>query len=282
MLAMKRTDVAGGVANVTAHIRAHLQEPLDLARLADLAGFSRYHFHRVFRAVVGEPLAAYIRRERLQRAALALRHGDADVTAVALDAGYETPSAFSRAFGEHFGVTPSAFRSDDTVPVVPAHAWPRFRGNPMEVRVEVLPPRRLVALRHVGSYRKAGNAFEQLVALAGARGLIVPGTEFLGLSYDDPEAVGEDALRLDACITSSQDSVDEPLRVIEHAGGRHAVYRHVGPYQLIEHVFDRLFDAVVFSGVHELRDAPCVEIYRNDPASVTPGELITDVCIPIR
>jgi AraC family transcriptional regulator len=281
MLAMKQSSVAHGLANVTAYIRRHLNEPLDLAELAARAGFSRYHFHRVFRAVVGEPLAAYVRRERLQLAALTLRGRVRCVTAVALDAGYQTHSAFTRAFTEHFGVTPTAFRSDDSTPVVPHHALPRFRGRAMDVTVVTLPARRLLGLRHVGSYRTVGEAFERLHALAGQRRLIAATTEFLGLSHDDPAAAEESELRFDACITSDCESVQAPLRLLELAGGRHAVYRHQGPYQLLEHIFDRMFDAVVFSSSFELRDAPCVEMYRNDPRLVEEEELVTDVCIPI-
>jgi AraC family transcriptional regulator len=281
MLAMKQSSVARGLADVTAHIRRHLNEPLDLNDLADRAGFSRYHFHRVFRAVVGEPLAAYVRRERLQQSALALRRTNQSITALALEAGYDTPSAFTRAFTEHFGVTPSEFRRDDSTPVVPQHALPRFRGEPMAVRVITLPARRLLALRHVGSYRNVGDAFARLLAIAAPRNLVTDATEFLGLSYDDPDAIAESALRFDACMTAGGEVVPEPLRWLEHAGGKHAVYRHCGPYQLLEHVFDRMFDLVVFSGEYELRDAPCVEIYRNDPKAVKTEDLITDVCIPI-
>jgi AraC family transcriptional regulator len=72
---MKRPELSAGLAGIAAHIRANLGEPIMLGELAALAGFSPYHFHRVFRAVFGEPLGAYVRRERLQRAAAALALG---------------------------------------------------------------------------------------------------------------------------------------------------------------------------------------------------------------
>jgi len=75
-----------------------------------VAFFSPYHFHRIFAAFTGEPLAAFIRRLRLECAAQRLVHLDASVTEIALDAGYETPAAFTRAFSAHFGVAPSAYR----------------------------------------------------------------------------------------------------------------------------------------------------------------------------
>jgi AraC family transcriptional regulator len=281
MIAMKRTDLAAGLAEVTAYIRSHLDQPIALADLAGQAGFSPYHFHRVFRAIIGEPLAAYVRRERLQRAALRLRESGRDVTAIALEAGYDSPSAFTRAFAEHFGVPPTEFRADDALPVVPPHALPNFRSREMELRIEELRPRRLIAVPRTGTYRiTAPQAWAALRNLAVEYGLFDGDAPPIGLSYDNPEYCEESELRYEACISTGAPPPGESYRV-EFAGGRHAVYRHTGPYVLIEHVFDRLFDAVVLSGAHELREAPCVELYLNDPTTADPAEYVTDVCIPI-
>lgn len=94
-------------------VRQHADEPLDRARLAAVAGFSVPHFHRLWRAHTGENIAAYVRRVRLQRAALKLRMGAVDITQVALCAGYETHAAFTRAFRQQYGLSPSRFRELD-------------------------------------------------------------------------------------------------------------------------------------------------------------------------
>ena len=92
------------------YIRAHIHEPLDREILAGVAGFSVPHFHRVFTAHVGESAISYIRRLRLERAARKLRMGAVDITEVALAAGYDTHAAFSKAFKQQFGLSPSEFR----------------------------------------------------------------------------------------------------------------------------------------------------------------------------
>jgi AraC family transcriptional regulator len=281
MIAMKDNDVTAALADVVYYIRTHLDEPLELGALSELAGFSRYHFHRLFRALAGESLAVYVRRQRLQRAAVRLRETTDDIASIGMDAGYDSPSAFSRMFASHFGVTPSEFRANGAVPVVPAHAQPVFRGRLMEYRLEELPSLRLLAVRRTGRYRhSAPAAFKALWEIARRHDLITAQTMFLGLSYDDPEAHEEDQLRFDACVTSNAPPVEE-LRVLEHRAGPYAIYRHQGPYQLIEHVFDRLLDAAILSGAHQLREEPFVEINLNDPTVVEPKDLLTDVCIPI-
>jgi AraC family transcriptional regulator len=98
------------IDEVMRYIRAHIGDPLDRETLADVAGFSVPHFHRVFTAHVGESAISYVRRIRLERAARKLRMGAVDITEVALAAGYDSHAAFSKAFKQQFGLSPSEFR----------------------------------------------------------------------------------------------------------------------------------------------------------------------------
>ena len=103
-------DHADCIESVMRYIRSHIGEPLDRERLAAVAGFSVPHFHRVFRACAGESAISYVRRMRLERAARKLRMGAVDITEVALAAGYDSHAAFSKAFRQQFGLSPSEFR----------------------------------------------------------------------------------------------------------------------------------------------------------------------------
>lgn len=95
---------------VKQYIREHLDETLNREVLADVAGFSVPHLHRLFTVYVGESIAGYVRRVRLERAGRKLRMGAVDITEVALAAGYETHAAFGKAFKRQFGLSPSEFR----------------------------------------------------------------------------------------------------------------------------------------------------------------------------
>ena len=98
------------IEEVIRYIRVHIGEPLDREQLADVAGFSVPHFHRIFTAHVGESAISYVRRIRLECAARKLRMGAVDITEVALAAGYDSHAAFSKAFKQQFGLSPSEFR----------------------------------------------------------------------------------------------------------------------------------------------------------------------------
>ncbi|MGB8980691.1 MAG: AraC family transcriptional regulator [Anaerolineales bacterium] len=106
-------DHSERIEDVVDYIHRHISEPLDRETLASIAGFSIPHFHRVFTAHVGESAIGYIRRMRLERAARKLRMGAVDITEVALAAGYDTHAAFSKAFRQQFGLSPSEFRQLD-------------------------------------------------------------------------------------------------------------------------------------------------------------------------
>lgn len=97
------------INDVTCYIRQNVDGPLPRDELAQAAGYSVPHFHRLFREQVGEPVSAYVRRVRLEWAAHQLLPGDHDVVEIAFRRGYNTHSAFGRAFKGYFGVSPSAF-----------------------------------------------------------------------------------------------------------------------------------------------------------------------------
>src|SRR5947209_7922291 len=92
-------DYRERIVRVVLHIQRHLDDELDLDRLASVAAFSRFHFHRIFRGMTGETVYAYVRRIRLERAAGQLKHLDQPITEIALNAGFEAHESFTRAFG---------------------------------------------------------------------------------------------------------------------------------------------------------------------------------------
>ncbi|MGB6394225.1 MAG: AraC family transcriptional regulator [Bradyrhizobium sp.] len=92
-------------------IESHLADTLTLDEIAGVAGISRFHLVRAFSAATGFSVMRYVRARRLTEAARALAGGAPDILALALDADYGSHEAFTRAFRDHFGVTPEAVRA---------------------------------------------------------------------------------------------------------------------------------------------------------------------------
>jgi len=279
------------ILRTLAHIQADLDDALELDGLARVACFSPYHFHRVFRGLVGEPVQEHVRRLRLERAAQRLKLQDEAVTSVALDAGYESHEAFTRAFHTMFGMSPSQFRAaHEGAPDSPSGVHyddasgyhPPDYGAPPPVEIKTLGPQRVVFLRHTGPYDQVGATWGKLAAWAGPRGLFGPATRFIGVSYDDPQITPPEKLRYDAAITVSRPVQPEgEFGVMEIAGGDYATLMHKGPYETLERAYQMLLGAWLPQSGRELRDAPCFEVYLNSPQNTRPEELLTVIHAPV-
>ena len=105
------SDVVNPAAKALWYIESHFGQEITLGAIADVAGVSRYHMSRAFGAAIGRSVMQYVRGRRLTEAARSLACGAPDILAVALDAGYNSHEAFTRAFRDHFGLTPEAVRA---------------------------------------------------------------------------------------------------------------------------------------------------------------------------
>ncbi|HEY8206087.1 MAG TPA: AraC family transcriptional regulator [Myxococcaceae bacterium] len=220
------------------HVTRNLAEPLKLEDVAKVACFSPYHFHRVFRSVMGETLHDFIQRVRLERALHLLSHGgEPTLTDVALACGFGSSSNFSRSFKAHFGVAPRDFDLDalrqqrrgalmGTLP--DGHRLARLPegANPdgFAVRLRDLPARRVAYQRVFRPYEgeRVLEATTRLLEWARARGL--EGGQWLGYQWDDPEIVPLEQCRYDMGLeipesAAVDDSVSEtrfpPMKVAE-------------------------------------------------------------------
>ena len=97
------------------YIESHLTDALTLDEIAAIGGVSRFHMVRAFAAATGLSVMRYVRARRLSEAARALAGGAPDILNLALEADYGSHEAFTRAFRDHFGVTPEAVRAASCV-----------------------------------------------------------------------------------------------------------------------------------------------------------------------
>jgi len=297
---LKRQEYVGRVNRVIDHIRANLNGDLCLETLAQVANFSPYHFHRVFKSIVGETLNAYIRRVRAQSAASQLIHNPTrPITEIAMSCGYSSPSAFAREFRQHFGVSASQFRDGGAESLVRFREELEERGaeftNPPDlsstrtdivfrVDVRVLPGLHVAYVRHVGRYDQIGKAFRRLLRWAGPRRLFrLPDTKVLAVYYDNPDVTPVDQLRADACITVPEGTkTKRDIGTMRIPGGLFAVACvEIEPTQYGE-AWDRLMSDWMPESGYQPDGRLCYELYLNDPEKHPEGKHIVEICEPIR
>ncbi len=286
---------------VLRYVQDHLDENHSTASLAEIACLSRFHFHRLFRAVMGETLKEHVRRLRLERAAQSLR-GGASVTEAAFAACYGSVEAFTRAFRHAYHVPPSSFIARPGIPWAIRGACSIHYGDEpwktsgflhipevmtMDFRTETLPAMSYAALRHIGPYQDLYVAFNQLFEWIGENPEKVDPSYMLSLYWNSPENTPEDKLQTDCCVGLCKvpegwvGDPDKGLTRLDMPERKYAVYRHVGPYEELSAVWSRVMRESVAAGDVALADAPPFDRYVNSPADTPKEKLITDIYLPL-
>ncbi len=269
------------ILRVLSYIHDNPAGDLSLDQLADVAAMSRFHWHRVFHAVTGETCAQAVRRIRLHRAASALVLTPEPVERISWSVGYPNVSSFSRAFTEAYGASPVAFRkAGQHLPSRPDLKIGDYPMYPVTTRSD--PARRLIGLPHLGSYHTIGTKFEAFGALCQSRGLWPQMGPAAAIYYDNPEAVPEAQLRSFAGAEFFGEELPEGMEERSLAGGRIAVLTYKGPYAGISAAYHSLYGNWLPTSGEEPAEAPCYELYLNNPREVAPDELLTEICLPLK
>lgn len=249
-------------------LESRLDDPPTLGELADAAACSPFHFHRIWRALIGEPVGQTIARLRIEAAQEQLSTGSS-VTTAAMAAGFGTPQSFSRAFRKQAGVPPSQWRSG---------YLPQATGPVEIVRREDTV---VVTLRAEGRpYIGLNDIFGALVSWADQKGDLADVQGLYGLPQDDPGSLQEHELRYDAAIALELPEVEPPYGRGVIAGGPYALVLHEGSYDTLEEATQALLFGALLAG-HDPADQPIVYSFLNDPEETPAADLRTEILLPL-
>jgi len=280
------------VRATVAEIQRRLDDPPGFRELADRAYLSPYHFHRIFRAMVGESPRELVRRLRLERSAHRLLRTDRAITDIAVEAGYESQQAFAKAFQAEYAATPSAFRTTgECEPRLQSSSRVHFvdggftsfylmnrGGHDMNVDTVDLPDQRVAAVPHTGAYWAIGKAFGELGERSAA---LKDCGRRVAVFYDDPDAVAEAELRSIAGVIMPADADIGDLEETTLPGGRFVRAVFIGEYGGLPEAWRSLYATHIPQGGYELRDGVCFEVYVTEHGEVPPEEMRTDLYVPI-
>jgi AraC family transcriptional regulator len=306
------------INRVINHIEANLSGELTLNELAEVASFSSFHFHRIFRAIVGETLYDFIQRLRIEKAASKLlTNPHRSITEISFECGFSSSAAFSRSFRETFKMSPTQWRQkhysknrimDSKEGQIDSNSGQDFdlslhynvdtnkqiwritmNKERLETKVEVkeLPEMTVAYVRHIGRYQGDtelfGRLFQKLTTWAGPRGLLNAESKFLSVYYDDPDITEDSKLRVDVCVTVPADTaVDGEIGKETIAGGKYAV----GHFEITPDRYGEAWNAIYAGWLpqsgYQPEDGPNYELYYADPKQHPEGKHTFDICIPVR
>ncbi len=286
-----RAEYVARMHRVLEHVDRELDQPLELETLARVANFSPFHFHRLFTAWMGETLGDYVRRRRLELAALRLvAQPRLAVLQVALSVGFGSTEAFARAFKTRFGSTPTGWRDSqrrkrDQSKSKHDQARAQTPANDGDMKVTIVDrqPTTVAYLRHVGPYGKQVSDFwiTKVAPWMETNGLF--GKPRYGISLDDPGIAAPETLRYDAAVEVPKDFAgagDYQMTVIP--GGKYAVGKFKGTENEVGEAWAWLLrDWLPESGM-QLDSRPFFEHY---PVSAgydqKTGQFESEICIPV-
>lgn len=270
------------------YIDRHLDEPLSVDELSRLANFSRYHFQRQFSEYAGLSITRYIQLLRLRRASYQLAFNKArQIIDIAIEAGFENPESFSRAFKRRFEQTPSQFRDQPAWQPWNEHMHlpERKKSRMMKVDIVDFDETMIAVLEHRGAPELIFDSVKVFIDWRKQSGLSPnASSRTFGIPYDDPAITPPDEFRFDICGEIKSSVPKNPQGVITKRipGGRCATLRHIGSTDQISESVYYLYREWLPESGEELRDFPLVFHYLKRIPEVAEHEQITDIYLPLK
>ena len=284
------------------YIDAHLDSELSIDLIASIANFSPYHFHRIFKSVVNEPLNGYIIRKRIEKAAAALmRQKQISITELYTKYGFKSNSSFTRAFKKFYRISPTLFRAtcpDRFSKISQANSKngqspglfepyicsvDEQKQQTMNANIEIkeMPELKLAYISHIG-HDNLNITYEKLLAWAAEKGLLRDGNiQPLTIYHDSFKITALEKIRMSACLI-----LKDPIKV-DGAVGLTTINRGkyvVGHYEIkpedFGQVWGELFVWLSKNG-YKKSDRDVFEIYHNDFTQHPENLSKVDFYIPI-
>ena len=291
------------IHKVQDYIEKHLGQPISIEELSNAAGFSKYHFSRIFQGILQEPLAHYVNRIRMEAALFLLAHReDKNMTDIAYELGFTDSAVFSRAFKNFYGLSPREYRKEYSKKCKDSFllseynkgtAKKEWEGNRFPVKgqitIETLEEKQIAYVRHTGTYETLAKEYvgliETLFAHAQNQQLLAEGQNWvLAIYHDNPEFGEESKFRTSLCLT-----VPENLRIHEDGilgamrleGGLYAVGHFRIHQEQYSDAWNYMYQEWLTCSGYVPRNSYPFEVYRNNPNEDENCMHEVDIYVPI-
>ncbi|WP_372770170.1 GyrI-like domain-containing protein [Pseudoalteromonas sp.] len=270
------------ISKVAQYIYDHSEEAINVEALAEYAGFSKYHFNRLFFAATGFQLGEFIKRQKLEKAMFLLKSGHTNILEVAMSIGYDSPSSFTRAFKTNFACTPSDIQNGKSPLNVRAGNLPPKKlaeDSMLEPQWRELPDTTVLGFYGTGfndqSFSKvAGQLYKRLSELA--KPLDFSELQPIGVAIDNPW-VGEQTQSQFFAGFLNGLTQEQQLEHYTLQGGRYACFCHQGPHSTMWQTISKVYAHWVLPNQIRLKDQHIVQCYLNNPADTDAEKLSTEL-----
>jgi AraC family transcriptional regulator len=270
-------------------LEANLSEEFALNELAFFSTYSPWHFHRLFSQSQSENVKDYVRRLRLEKAAFEIKTTSFPILEIAIEAGYHSQEAFTKAFRKTLGITPAAYRKKFQTKqsaIGGLEALAQFGIRREDISIKKISSFTLLYKRHIGPY-------EQMPGFPDDPSFLKPFYEWfsrnkqsekeqkwIGISQDDPDITDPNKIRFDIGIpVSPKISIPNGLGLQQIQGGERLQIRVRQPYITLPKVYDALLNKFFPMFYRRLANIAPFEVYLNRDPKQSP---ITDIYFALR
>jgi AraC family transcriptional regulator len=266
------------------YIENNLDKKLTVKELAQISNLSEFHFHRIFKGVLGENIGNFITRKRVETSARLIRYTNLEIKEIAYNVGYESPASLSKIFKQYYGISPLEYRKDKDFFVV----RPELKNPNIVLEkpiIKTIKDKKIIYIKITGKYgnENYSKVWKELWDFAKTNNLITDQTERIGISYDDPKITQSEKCKYDACLT-----VNEKIKPIGKIGsktikgGKYAVFTYKGDYKNLGIIYDKVFGNWLINSNYKMRNVPVFEIKENSISETDKNNFVTKIYLPIK
>ena len=291
------------IRKVLNHIDQNLQDDLSLEKLAEIATYSPFHFHRIFRVVTSETLQEYITRKRLEKSAMMLAlKKNTSLEKIYTQFGFKSNANFSKTFKKYHGISPTEFRKNSPEKfskitqnvskigqkevvfeqyLYNLNLIENFMEENAKIEVKEMPEIHLASVLSIG-VQNIENSYNKLINWAIPKNLFPrENVKMITVYHDSFKVTAPDKVRIHACML-----LDEPIKTDGEISpetlpkGKYIVGSFCIEINKFEKAWNGLFLWMKENG-YEFRRSNPYEIYHNNFKEHPQKKCIVDFCIPI-
>lgn len=243
---------------VLTYIETNLDDVLSVEELSSICGYSRFHFQRIFKEYVGENIGSYINRIRIERSAFMLKYQYKKISAVGMRAGFNSNTAFTRAFKKYYHLSPHDFRNS-----VSNYDCYNIETPPYEI--VNIADKKVFFIRTKGDYEIYEPYAWQLFFDRYSED-IFDDNQYITMCYDEPTIVKTKAtLRYEACVLYEEDkheSIDKlNIKIIK--GGKYAKFKFKGTLKEFDQFFYKIYYSFFHNKNYQIKFLPAFQMHHN-------------------
>lgn len=258
------------------------EQQASLEELAEAAALSKYHFHRIYRLLLGETCQQTQLRLKLAKAGQALAVAQTSVTEAALQAGFTSSQSLAKALQRELGSNATDLRSDPErlSGVLQELATPRqLTDSPYQVTLVSLAAGTVVSITTLGQYPELNDTYGYLFSLLAEHAEI---QAILGLAYEDVDSDLNGRFDCALLVKPLPQQLDPELKLQQLGAQQYLVLRHQGSYETLSDSIDWLYCYCLSHGSYLPEHQPCLHHYLDDPEQTDQALLRTDIYLPVK